>query len=543
MEGSSLPVLGAPQTLTAAGVPAPAAAADPAAADGFAAILGATELTGLTADQQMALGQLLENPVRALQPVIDLGGKALPPAAIRGLLHVLGVDVDVPDVENDRGLADADLAPTGAVDLPGVGMDVARWLAALWPAAAAAAPQPPQPAQAPTTCSPDSSEDGGASDPMSLAPLLQIAARAGFVGAEAGADVAEQVASATQPWPSVSLLELFMDAMRLSRPTGNSEAPAEAGIAVDTTLPLSTSGKDGGPAPALSPVLIAPVVLGAARNAPGRSDVDRFAETQRPLAPGVPQQRGDPAEATIDSANLDAARPGALRGAQAPPAAHAAAAAAETPARDSPLSAASLAAVEFPTDELHCETSLVADLTRAVASTSDATALTHGRSVLAAVAELVPPRMARVASEPVSIPVGERGWERAFGERVVWLVGQQIQAAEVRLNPPHLGPVEVRLSLTGQDASVSFTVSHGATRDAIEQAIPRLRELFAEHQLQVVNVDVGQRDAASQASQGDRWSGAGRSSAGSEAAAGEMQPEPAARSRQRGRPGLVDEYV
>ena len=462
MEGSSLPVLGAPQTLTAAGGPAPAAWADPAAADGFAAILGATELTGLTADQQMALGQLLENPVRALQPVIDLGGKALPPAAIRGLLHVLGVDVDVPDVENDRGLADADLAPTGAVDLPGVGMDVARWLAALWPAAAAVAPQPPQPAQAPTTCSPDCTEDGGASDPMSLAPLLQIAARAGLVGAEASAGVAEQVASATQPWPEL---------------------------------------------------------------------------------PGAPTRPGEPAEATIDSANLAAARPGALRGAQVPPAPHVAAAAAETPARDSPLSAAPLAAVESLTDELHCETSLVADLTRAVASTSDATTLTHGRSVLAAVAELVPPRMARVASEPVSIPVGERGWERAFGERVVWLVGQQIQAAEVRLNPPHLGPVEVRLSLTGQDASVSFTVSHGATRDAIEQAIPRLRELFAEHQLQVVNVDVGQRDAASQASQGDRWSGAGRPSAGSEAAAGEMQAEPAARSRQRGLPGLVDEYV
>jgi flagellar hook-length control protein FliK len=104
--------------------------------------------------------------------------------------------------------------------------------------------------------------------------------------------------------------------------------------------------------------------------------------------------------------------------------------------------------------------------------------------------------------------------------------------------------VEVRLSLTGQDASVSFTVSHGATRDAIEQAIPRLRELFAEHQLQIVNVDVGQRDAAGQASQGERWSSAGGSHPAPETATHEKtETEPRARVRRGALPGLVDEYV
>ena len=105
------------------------------------------------------------------------------------------------------------------------------------------------------------------------------------------------------------------------------------------------------------------------------------------------------------------------------------------------------------------------------------------------------------AAATVAVPFGERGWERALGDKVVWLVGQQLQAAEVRLNPPHLGPIEVRLTLHGNDASVSFTAANGAVRDALEQAVPRLREMLAEQSLNVVNVDVGQRGGSGHAAQ------------------------------------------
>jgi hypothetical protein len=261
-----------------------------------------------------------------------------------------------------------------------------------------------------------------------------------------------------------------------------------------------------------------------------------------PGLPGVAEQSRDPAAPAVDPVHPRAVRPVESPGPQIAPAAPVAPRAVQPPAVESAMLAAPLAAVEPVPDERHAA-SLVADLARAVASTTETTSPALARSAATALAEVVPPHAARGPSAAVSIPVGERGWERAFGERVVWLVGQQVQAAEVRLNPPHLGPVEVRLSLTGQDASVSFTVSHAATRDAIEQAIPRLRDLFAEHQLQIVNVDVGQRDAASQASQDDRWRSAGRPSTGPEARLHEVAPEAPARSRLRGLPGLVDEYV
>ena len=142
MDGASLPVLPAPQTLnpTAAGAASPASGGT--ASDGFAAILGATELTGLTAEQRAALGQLLAKPVEALQPVIDLGGKVLPQAAIRGLLEVLGVEVDVGELgAGVPANAAAELTPTGPVEAPDGHSDLVALLTVLLPAMPSRSPQ------------------------------------------------------------------------------------------------------------------------------------------------------------------------------------------------------------------------------------------------------------------------------------------------------------------------------------------------------------------------------------------------------------------
>jgi hypothetical protein len=146
------------------------------------------------------------------------------------------------------------------------------------------------------------------------------------------------------------------------------------------------------------------------------------------------------------------------------------------------------------------------------------------------------------AAEPLPVPFGERGWERALGERVVWLVGQQIQAAEVRLNPPHLGPVEFRLTLNGNEASVSFAAASASVRDAIEQALPRLREMLSEQNLVVVDVNVGQRGTSGQPARQESHAQAGV--AEGVAAAGDSTGSAASGStRHYGASGLVDEYA
>lgn len=89
--------------------------------------------------------------------------------------------------------------------------------------------------------------------------------------------------------------------------------------------------------------------------------------------------------------------------------------------------------------------------------------------------------------------VGEAGWGQAMAQRVMWMVGREQQTAEIRLNPAHLGPLEVKLSLHHDQASVSLLAHNGAVRDALEQALPRLRDMFNQQDIQLVQVDVGQR--------------------------------------------------
>lgn len=91
----------------------------------------------------------------------------------------------------------------------------------------------------------------------------------------------------------------------------------------------------------------------------------------------------------------------------------------------------------------------------------------------------------------IDLPVGQPKWGGDFAQKIVWLTFQQHQVAEIRLNPSHLGPVEVMLSITQDQATAQFSSPHLAVREAIEQALPRLREMMAENGIQLGNVMVG----------------------------------------------------
>jgi flagellar hook-length control protein FliK len=112
----------------------------------------------------------------------------------------------------------------------------------------------------------------------------------------------------------------------------------------------------------------------------------------------------------------------------------------------------------------------------------------------------------------VAEPFGGERWAQAVGERVMMLVGRDHQIAELKLTPPNLGQLEVRVSVQQDQASVAFVSQHAAVRDALEQAIPRLREMLAQQDLQLVNVDVSQRETGQQAGSGE--AGHGRSGSG-----------------------------
>jgi len=97
-----------------------------------------------------------------------------------------------------------------------------------------------------------------------------------------------------------------------------------------------------------------------------------------------------------------------------------------------------------------------------------------------------------VPSIPVNAAFNQSGWGDEIGERVRWLVSQNIQTAELRLNPPQLGPIEVKVTVQNDQMNVMFTAHHATVREALESAVPKLREMFGDSGLNLVDVDISQ---------------------------------------------------
>jgi flagellar hook-length control protein FliK len=101
---------------------------------------------------------------------------------------------------------------------------------------------------------------------------------------------------------------------------------------------------------------------------------------------------------------------------------------------------------------------------------------------------------------PITAAMGGEAWGQAMGERIMWMAGKGMQAASIRINPPHLGPIQVQLSVQNDQANVQMLVQHGVVKEALEAAMPRLREMLNESNLQLVNVDVNHRENPGQSS-------------------------------------------
>lgn len=91
----------------------------------------------------------------------------------------------------------------------------------------------------------------------------------------------------------------------------------------------------------------------------------------------------------------------------------------------------------------------------------------------------------------IPTPVQSPNWSSEVGTRVVWMARNNIQEAQLSVNPPHLGPIEITLSLKDDNASARFFSPHAEVREILEQALPRLREMLAGAGVQLGQSDVG----------------------------------------------------
>lgn len=96
---------------------------------------------------------------------------------------------------------------------------------------------------------------------------------------------------------------------------------------------------------------------------------------------------------------------------------------------------------------------------------------------------------------PLTQSFAQVDWGNELAQRIVWMHKQEMPSAQLNIHPRHLGPLEIRVDVAQDQASVAFTVHHAQVKEALEAALPRLREMLGTQQLNLVNVDVSQHQS------------------------------------------------
>ncbi|MBS4096107.1 MAG: flagellar hook-length control protein FliK [Sulfuricella sp.] len=154
-----------------------------------------------------------------------------------------------------------------------------------------------------------------------------------------------------------------------------------------------------------------------------------------------------------------------------------------------------------------------ASLELAVSSQASAPAEAGLQNAVMQMAQVGAPRQEAVSQSQLNAiapQVGSNEWSGALGDKVTWMASQGTQVAELQLNPPNLGPLEVRLTMNGDQLSNVVFVSHQpAVREAIETAMPRLREMLADSGIMLGNSMVGAESFQQQQQAHSQKSGGG----------------------------------
>ena len=87
-------------------------------------------------------------------------------------------------------------------------------------------------------------------------------------------------------------------------------------------------------------------------------------------------------------------------------------------------------------------------------------------------------------------------WSQQLSDRVLWLARGDVQNAQINITPAHLGPIQISLSLNGEQMTAHFVSANQEVRQALEDALPRLREMLAG-----AGINLGQANVGSQQQQ------------------------------------------
>ena len=114
---------------------------------------------------------------------------------------------------------------------------------------------------------------------------------------------------------------------------------------------------------------------------------------------------------------------------------------------------------------------------------------------------------------------GQAGWGDNVARQLMVMTANGINSAQIRLDPPELGTLTVRVQMVDQSATVNFVSQHAMVRDALDAQIPRLQDLFRNEGIDLLDVTVSDQQTSAQ---GD---GHGQDGRGSRHSGGELDSE------------------
>jgi len=152
------------------------------------------------------------------------------------------------------------------------------------------------------------------------------------------------------------------------------------------------------------------------------------------------------------------------------------------------------------------------------------------------------------AAPAIATPLHHPDWNTDFGRQVIMLARDThggAQTAELRLDPPELGPLRISISLNDGMANAVFVSAHASVRQAVESALPQLSQQLAQAGISLGQTHVGDHGQAGFAFHGEGGQGSGRTAgpgttAAGHAAAADAPPAPRVSVATN---GLVDTFA
>ena len=141
--------------------------------------------------------------------------------------------------------------------------------------------------------------------------------------------------------------------------------------------------------------------------------------------------------------------------------------------------------------------------------TATATAITQpvAHSAATSHATLVSNRTAEATTWQAPLALTEPAAAQQLKDRVMVQIQHKLQTAEVQLHPEDLGSMQIKLNLQQDQLSVQFVVQQGAAKEALEQQMPKLRELLEQQGIALTEGQVEQRQSGGQQEQRQARSG------------------------------------